>query len=234
MAIRFYLEIGGKRYTLPVNPASIKMDIPSNNQSNEVIKLGEITQLAVNDLKTLSFDSIFPSKQGASYVLKNSTFRQPKNYVKLIEDAMNSLKPIRIIVTDTNINMLASIDSFSWSIEDATNDYKYSLTLKEYKKYSARLLKSKTTTTGKKKQKKPTKRPVSTSTKITRGTRVRVNGRLYADSTGRNPGIVERNAERVVSIILNNPKSNQKYPIHVSTLNGGARGWVSRGAVKKI
>nr|DAM18994.1 MAG TPA: Pvc1, Pvc9, Pvc11, Pvc12, Pvc4, Photorhabdus asymbiotica, PVC, contractile.5A [Caudoviricetes sp.] len=34
MAIKFYLEISGKRYMLPVNPSSINVEVPSRNESN--------------------------------------------------------------------------------------------------------------------------------------------------------------------------------------------------------
>lgn len=230
MAIRFYLQIGGKRYILPVNPASIKMDIPSGNQSNEVVKLGEITQLAKNGLKSLSFDSFFPVDTKFGYVNDNATYLDPAEYVDKIEEAMNDLKPVRIIVTDTNINMLASIDSFSWSIDDATNDYNYSITLKEYREYGAKYLKN---VTKPKPKPKPKPRPVTTK-KVTVGCKVRVNGRLHRDSYGSGPGQAEVNAERIVSIIVSNPRSNQRYPYHVTTLNGGWRGWVSKDAVKRI
>ncbi|WP_251855335.1 hypothetical protein [Enterococcus italicus] len=228
MAIRFYLEIGGKRYILPVNPGSIKMDIPSNNQSNEVVKLGEITQLAINGLKSLSFDSFFPVDTKFGYVNDIATHLEPKAYVDVIEQAMNDLKPVRIIVTDTNINMLASIDSFKWSIDDATLDYNYSITLKEYKEYGAKFIKNVT-----KPKPQPAPRPTTTQ-KITVGCRVRVNGRLHRDSYGSGPGQTEVNAERIVSIIVSNPHSNQNYPYHVTTIGGGWRGWVSKSAVKRI
>ncbi|WP_071131371.1 hypothetical protein [Enterococcus timonensis] len=230
MAIRFYLEIGGKRYILPVNPGSVKMAIPSNNQSAEVVKLGEITQLAKNGLKSLSFSSFFAVDKKFGYVNQDATFLEPKKYVELIESAMNNLKPIRFIVTDTNINMLVSIDSFDWSINDATNDYDYSITLKEYKEYGAKFVKN----VDKPKPKpKPAPRPATTQA-ITVGCKVRVNGRLHRDSYGSAPGQTEVNAERLVSIIVSNPKGGQNYPYHVTTLNGGWRGWVTKGSVTRI
>lgn len=228
MAIRFYLEISGKRYILPVNPGSVSMDLPSNNQSNEVVKLGEITQLAKNGLKSLNFSSFFPVEKSHGYVNQDGTFLPPQNYVALIENAMNELKPIRIIITDTNINMLVSIDEFSWGINDSTGDYYYSITLKEYKEYGAKFVKNL-----EKPKPKPVPRPENTQ-KITVGCRVRVNGRLHRDSYGSGPGQTEVNAERIVSIIVANPRSNQGYPYHVTTLNGGWRGWVTKSAVKRI
>lgn len=229
MAIRFYLEIAGKRYVLPVNPESIKMDIPSNNQSNEVVKLGEITQLAVNGLKSLSFDSFFPSQQG-SYINADGDQTPPQDMVDKIEKAMNDKKPVRIIVTGTSINMLASIDSFEWEIKDATNDYYYSITFKEYREYGAKLLK---TAPKAKPKPKPAPRPAPTQN-ITVGCKVIVNGRLHRDSYGTGPGQTEVNATRIVNIIVKRPRPGQNYPYHVATLNGGWRGWVSKGALRRI
>lgn len=229
MAIRFYLEIAGKRYVLPVNPESIKMDIPSNNQSNEVVKLGEITQLAVNGLKSLSFGSFFPNQDG-SYINADGDQTPPQDMVDKIEKAMNDKKPVRIIVTGTSINMLASIDQFEWEIKDATNDYYYSITLKEYREYGAKLLK---TAPKAKPKPKPTPRPASTQN-ITVGCKVIVNGRLHRDSYGTGPGQTEVNATRIVNIIVKRPRPGQNYPYHVATLNGGWRGWVSKGALRRI
>ncbi|CAI3371989.1 hypothetical protein [Enterococcus cecorum] len=231
MAIRFYLEIAGKRYVLPVNPESIKMDIPSNNQSNEVVKLGEITQLAVNGLKSLSFDSFFPSQQG-SYINEDGDTTAPQEMVDKIEKAMNDKKPVRIIVTGTSINMLASIDQFEWEIKDATNDYYYSITLKEYREYGAKYLK-KVDQPQVKPVPKPAPRPAPTQV-ITVGCRVVVNGQLHRDSYGSGPGQTEVNATRIVNIIVGNPRPGQNYPYHVTTLNGGWRGWVSKSAVRRI
>lgn len=64
--------------------------------------------------------------------------------------------------------------------------------------------------------------------KIGRGSRVIVNGQLHADSYGGGPGLTERNAERKISLIAR----GRKYPYHVTTLSGGARGWVSAKAVR--
>lgn len=225
MAIRFYLEIAGKRYVLPVNPESIKMDIPSNNQSNEVVKLGEITQLAVNRLKSLSFDSFFPTQEG-SYINADGDQTPPQEMVDKIEKAMNDKKPVRIIVTGTSINMLASIDQFEWEIKDATNDYYYSITFKEYREYGAKLLTADH-------KPKPAPRPAQTQN-ITVGCKVVVNGRLHRDSYGTGPGQTEVNATRIVNIIVGNPRPGQNYPYHVATLNGGWRGWVSKSAVRRI
>lgn len=222
MAIRFYLEIAGKRYILPVNPSAIKISVPSRNESNEVVKLGEITQLAKKGLKSISFDSFFPLDTHFSYVNDGSTFLKPEAYVELIEEAMDSLKPIRLIITDTKINMLVSIDEFSPSIEDSTGDYNYSITFKEYKEYSAKYIKNVA---------KPVQklRPAATQ-KITIGCEVIVNGRLHRDSYGSGPGRTEVNARRKVNFIV----PGRAYPYHVTMLDGGWRGWVTAGSVRRV
>lgn len=49
MAIKFYLEIKGRRYMLPVNPGAISVDVPGRNESNEVVKLGKSPSLQPKD-----------------------------------------------------------------------------------------------------------------------------------------------------------------------------------------
>lgn len=224
MAIKFYLEISGKRYMLPVNPSSINVEVPSRNESNEVVKLGEITQFAVKGLKSASFDCFFPASKDNRFVMNGSSFLPPGDYVLLLEKAMDSKKAIRFIVTDTKINMLVSIESFSWSIVDSTGDIEYSLSLKEYREYAAKYVK----TVAKQVSRQPA-RPTVTQ-EITIGCTVIVNGRLHRDSYGAGPGLTEVNATRKVNFIA----KGRSHPYHVTLTNGGWRGWVTAGSVRRI
>lgn len=224
MAIKFYLEINGRRYMLPINPGSISVDVPGRNESSEVVKLGEITQFASKGLRAVGFGCFFPATAKHSMILNGSTFLPPQDYAALIEKAMDDQKPVRLIITDTKINMLTSIESFSWSIVDSTGDVEYSITLKEYREYAAKFVK----TVAKQVSQQPA-RPV-VSQEITIGCTVIVNGRLHRDSFGSGPGVTEVNATRKVNFI----QRGRSHPYHVTLTNGGWRGWVTAGSVRRI
>jgi hypothetical protein len=224
MAIKFYLEISGRRYMLPVNPGSITVDVPGRNEANEVVKLGEITQLAAKGLKAVSLDCFFPADKKHSLAISGSAYMPPNEYVALIEKAMDGQQAIRLIVTDVKINMLVSIESFRWSIVDSTGDIEYSISLKEYREYAAKFVKTVTQQISP----QPT-RPV-VSQEITIGCTVIVNGRLHRDSYGSGPGQTEVNATRKVNFIA----KGRSHPYHVTLTNGGWRGWVTAGSVRRI
>lgn len=57
-----------------------------------------------------------------------------------------------------------------------------------------------------------------------------VNGQLHRDSLGSGPGITEQNAKRKISLVA----PGSKYPYHVTTLDGGSRGWVKESDVKSV
>jgi len=127
---------------------------------------------------------------------------------------------VRVIGTDLGINILATVEEFEWKYIDSTGDIAYDLSFKEYREFGAKLVaKNKI-----KRPKPPTNKP------IVPGCEVIVNGRLHRDSYGSGPGLTEKNARRKVNFI----KKGRKYPYHVTLLNGGWRGWVTEGSVRRV
>ena len=123
---------------------------------------------------------------------------------------------------------MTTVEAFDHSIKDASGDYYYTLELKQYREFNARYV-----TTVKKKvseAKKIPVRPAPVTQTITTGCRVICNGQLHRDSYGSGPGVVEKNAERVVNFIA----PGRAFPYHVTLLNGGWRGWVTAGSVRRI
>lgn len=227
--MEFVITINNKRYTLPVNPGSLSIKKGSLDESTEVVRLGEVTQFGADSLKEIEFEAYFPRHQTGA-ISNAKDFKKPEEWVELIELAMSAKKPIRFIVTTTKINMAMSIQGFEHSYKDASNDIYFTLKLKEYREFKAKLIPPPV-----KPPARPPEpvRPVVTD-KITLNCKVLVNGRLYRDSYGGGPGQTEVNATRKVNIIVDKPKAGQKYPYHVATLDGGHRGWVAKESVKRI
>lgn len=223
-----FLEINGKKLMLPVLPGEITVDVPSRNENNDVVKLGEITQLSKKGLREITFSSFFPLRKTSSMV-KGASLMAPQSYVDEIEKGKDSGKPSRLIITQTSINTLVSIEDFSWSYTDPTGDIEYTISLKEYKEYNPKYIK-----TVQKPVVRAPKRPAASNQPITIGCTVIVNGRLHRDSYGSGPGQTEVNAKRRVSHIVRKPRSNQPFTIHVTTLSGGWRGWVRPSEVRRI
>jgi len=226
--MKFYLQIDGKRYLLPVNPSEIEIDKSSNNSSNEVVALGEITQIGPESLKEVSIESFFPKSKTSNLVAYPNEFVAQDKFVDLLDKAQSAGKLVRLTITTTKVNILATIENFKYSYKDASGDIYYSIELKQYREYGAKYM-----TTVKKKvseAKKVAKRPKPQTKKITKGCKVICNGRLHRDSYGSGPGLVEKNATRIVNFIA----PGRKFPYHVTLLNGGWRGWVDEKSVKRI
>lgn len=115
---------------LPILPPSIQIGMENGHQTVNVQTKGEVIVLGKKGLKTLELSSFFPNADYpfAAYAKD----RDPYEYVKKIESWME--KPIRVTITETNINLRFIIQSFSYGEPDGTGDIEYTLSLKEYRK----------------------------------------------------------------------------------------------------
>ena len=232
MAIGVFIEYGGRIVHFPVNPENVIKAKESANETTDVVRLGEINRLAGTSLAELELESWFPGRPGR-FSRTNNKFWTPKQYIDFIEKIRKEEKPCRFVITDTQINFLASIEHFEYEYRAGEEeDVYYLLELKEYRPYEARQVKvvqQASTPTRPAVTKKPTKSK-STNKPVTIGSTVIVNGRLHRDSYGTGPGRTEKNARRKVNFI----KKGRSHPYHVTLLNGGWRGWVTAGSVRRV
>lgn len=115
---------------LPVIPSEIMISSSQKNEVFETVQLGELKLIGLKGLKSLNIDSFFPSKDYP--FLKDRTYKGFE-YVDIIEKWRDTRLPIRLLITDTNINMPTSIDDFEYGIKDGTMDVYYTLTITEFK-----------------------------------------------------------------------------------------------------
>lgn len=237
MAIGVFFNYKNEVVQLPVNPDKLTVSKSSNNETTEVVKLGEVNQIGLTKLAEMTFSSFLPFHKDYGFVNTKAKFWKPEKYIAFFEKVRKNRDYVRFIVTDTTVNYLATIEDFEWYHQAGdSEDIYFSLTLKEYREFSAKFVKvvpkvsqpNKTAVA-----KTPAKRPANTAA-LSIGAKVRVNGRLHRDSYGSAPGQTEVNATRLISHMVTKPKSGQNYPIHVTTLDGGWRGWVTKGSVVRI
>ncbi|WEV51679.1 hypothetical protein OZX69_03005 [Lactobacillus sp. ESL0731] len=208
---------------LPLNPSDLKIKYESDDKTQTVINLGEINQLGPLKLSTIEIASTFPKDD---HFVSTTDFQQPTYYIDWLKEIQKSKGRVQLVVASTELSRTMTIASFEPGFKDGYDgEYIYTLELKDYRKATYKKVKKK-----KKKRKSGHKKNRnSPAKKIGRGSTVIVNGRLHLDSDGRGPGAYEKNAKRKIT----NVATGHKYPIHVSTLSGGARGWVKKGDVKR-
>lgn len=136
MSVEFWLSYNNnaERLRLPVNPSGISVSSPYEITDVEVTHLGEYSVFGERGLKEISFESFFPSEYNSSYC-EYSEFPSPIDCVAILEEWRDKKKPIRLVVTGTNINIAVTIRSLDLDYERAgeMGDIYYSINLKEYR-----------------------------------------------------------------------------------------------------
>jgi len=115
---------------LPVLPAEFKIQSGMKNETYDTIGQGEIKLIGMEALNSISIQSFFPDKD---YSFLRDDAYKGWQYVEIIEKWKARRVPIRLIITETPINMACTIESFEYGIQDGTEDIYYTLTLSEFK-----------------------------------------------------------------------------------------------------
>jgi len=224
-----FVEYNNQVIQFPVNPEFIEFRRDSNNSTTDIVSLGEINILGVTHLAECRFEGFFPTNRHSSFVRTSGNFWQPSQYINFFERIREECRPCRFIVTNTNINMLVSIEFFDYKHEYAEGEVFFKLGLKEFRNHSAREVVINITPTQPRVATSPAP-STSTNRRVTTGSRVIVNGRLHRDSFGSGPGLTEQNATRIINIIA----QGRSHPYHVALVGGGNRGWVRAQDVRLV
>jgi hypothetical protein len=121
-------------FRVPVLPSSFEKRAGVNLNIENINDFGEIGLIGNRKLDAINISSFFPA-QKYNFV-NNRNFPEPYECVDMIENWIDQKVPIRLIITDTNINKEFSIEGFSYREQDGTGDVYFSLDLKEYRRIS--------------------------------------------------------------------------------------------------
>ena len=116
---------------LPVTPF-FDLSKPKNNQTLNLYGFGDINVPGNRGLKSMEISSFFPHA-GHNYSFCPQNTDDPYNYCRLIDKRLTDKYPIRIIFTNTTINIAMMIENFSYGESDRTRDVYYKLSLREYR-----------------------------------------------------------------------------------------------------
>ena len=226
-AVNFYVEYRNNwRVHLPVNPEKLVVEAPGDNSEVSIVNLGDINLLKIPGLKRIAFESFIPVQNAGSYVQAGARVQSSKFYRDFFQAVQEQREPINFVVSGLGVSLQMAIEDFEYWWEGSDQDMHYKLTLKEYRDYSFGVVQLASPTA-------PTVEAsprVNTPKKVAVGSKVRVNGRLHRDSYGTGAGATEKDAIRTVNFV----KPGRSHPYHVTTLNGGWRGWVTASAVEVV
>lgn len=122
---------GAEKLQLPVPPAEFELSQGNVNTVVNIYNIGEVNLIGKSKLATITINSYFPAQE---YPFCQYTgFPSPYECVNMIENWRKSGRPIRLIITETPINLACAIENFNYKEQDGTGDVYFSLELKEYR-----------------------------------------------------------------------------------------------------
>ena len=126
-----YLSVNNREQVicLPVPPSEFTVSKPRKNEVFETVSQGELNLIGTSALKSISWDSFFPAKD---YSFLRDRSDTAFGYLYTIDTWYEQKLPMRLIITDTPINMACTIEDFSYTIKKDGDMY-YSITLSEVK-----------------------------------------------------------------------------------------------------
>lgn len=127
--MEIWLKQGKEELRLPVLPSSYELNYSNSNTEVNITSFGTVNLLGNSNLATTELRSFFPNKSYGFVQYKG--YPKPNNCIKMIKGWMKD--PIRYIVTGASINLLMTIESFTYAEQDGTGDVYYTLSLKEYR-----------------------------------------------------------------------------------------------------
>lgn len=129
----FYFSINNREEVikLPI-PPKFRFSSPFNNQKAESISQGTINLIGLRGLKETSLEGFFPSKPN-KYNFQRDNLYTGWEYVQKIEEWRRKRVPIRLIITDTPMNIPVLIDNFEYGEQDGTGDIYYTMQISEFK-----------------------------------------------------------------------------------------------------
>ncbi|CEK34304.1 peptidoglycan-binding lysin domain-containing protein [[Clostridium] sordellii] len=230
MSIGIFMEYRGLLIQFPVNPEELKVKIEGGNETKEVIKLGEVNVAKDLKLSTIEFESFLPERNIYPFIRTKNQFQPPKYYIDFIDRVRKDKKPVRFIVSDTGINFMTLIETFEYGYKYGSNDIEFTINLKEHREVKVKEVKISDYGSNRPHRETSNNRGNS-SGNVTPGCTVIVNGRLHRDSFGKGPGMTLRNYKGKINFVKTD---GRKYPYHVTEMNGGWMGWVTKESVKVI
>ena len=116
----FYLSYNNKEdeLRLPVTPSSFELSISTDNTTVNIQNIGEVNLIGKVGLANISIEGFFPNSEYSFCTYTG--FPLPMECVALIKKWQTSGRPIRLIITDTDINYAMAINTFSYGAEAGT------------------------------------------------------------------------------------------------------------------
>ena len=126
------LSSDNEKFTIPVTPRNYEIKTAQNNETIDILDFGEAMLFGNAKLKRLSFSGFFPHPKH-DYPFVVGDVKTPIECVELLTKWKEAKKPIRVIITDSPVNLMMGLREFTYREQDGTRDIYYKLSFIEYK-----------------------------------------------------------------------------------------------------
>lgn len=129
---KIILSCDGTRFVVPVTPKTYKVETEQNNRVVDILDTGEAQLFGNRKLKRLSFSCFFP-QPSHDYPFVVGDSMEPSACVELLEKWKEGKKAVRVIITDSPVNLMMAIKSFDYREQDGSRDIYYDLKFIEWR-----------------------------------------------------------------------------------------------------
>lgn len=126
------LSSNSEKFIVPVTPLNYEIKTAQNNETIDILDFGEAMLFGNAKLKRLSFSGFFPHPKH-DYPFIMGDVKTPIECVELLTKWKEAKKPIRVIITDSPVNLMMGLREFAYREQDGTRDIYYKLSFIEYK-----------------------------------------------------------------------------------------------------
>lgn len=135
----FLLDPAGGQLHLPVNPiGDITIRREKQIETVNIINIGEIDFASGEKVKEITFSSFFPKEYDSGYC-RYPDISDPQQAMNQVTAWMMSKKPIRLIITDTVVNVLVLVSAHTSQFRGGEpGDVYYDLTLRTWREIKVR------------------------------------------------------------------------------------------------
>lgn len=117
---------------IPVTPEKYQMTGGQKNKVVDITRVGEAIIFGMPKARTLTFSSFFPDLNH-DYPFAVDSTKSPTELVEYFTKVKEARKPVRVIITDSPVNLMMGLMSFNYFEKDGTRDIYYELSFTEYK-----------------------------------------------------------------------------------------------------
>ncbi len=132
--MEMWLNQADTKFQFPVFPSEFEINGSAITNTSNILNKGEILIFGGRGLRNTEVSSFFPNKYQSYCAYKN--LRAPYDCADLLESWRKKGLILRFIITETNVNFECMIEDFKYGKKDGTKDVYFTLSLKEYDRFT--------------------------------------------------------------------------------------------------